>query len=218
VLPPGGAVYILGGTFVLSAQVDQDLARLGYAVQRIAGPYRYGTASLIAGALGSPSAVFEVSGVNFPDGLSSGAAAAVRNGAILLTNGSAQSPATSSYLAAHPAMTRYAVGGPASEADPSATAIVGSDRYDTSVRVAQQFFPAPHIVGVASGLNYPDALASGALMATLGGPVLLTDPQTLSASPRTYLTANKGAVSAVELFGGTFALSDQVAAQIQSAL
>jgi len=46
-----------------------------------------------------------------------------------------QAAETAAYLAAHPGK-HYAVGGPASAADPSATAVIGSDRYVTSTMVA----------------------------------------------------------------------------------
>ena len=60
--------------------------------------------------------------VNFPDALSAVPAAVALHGAIVLTDGFAQAAATSAYLAAH-ATSRYAVGGPAAYADPSAIGV-----------------------------------------------------------------------------------------------
>jgi hypothetical protein len=53
------------------------------------------------------------------------------------------------------------VGGGAATADPAVAAIVGSDRYVTSVMVASRFFVTPQLVAFASGENFPDALPPG---------------------------------------------------------
>ena len=82
----------------------------------------------------------------------------------------------SAYLTAHPG-TVYAIGGPAALADPSATPLTGADRYATAAAVAG-LFSSPTLVGIASGVTFPDALTGGAYEAHVGGPLLLTDPAT----------------------------------------
>jgi hypothetical protein len=69
-----------------------------------------------------------------------------------------------------------------------ATAVVGTDRYDTGAKVATQFVNPPTAFGVASGANFPDALARGATMGLVDGPLLLTDPTTLPAATQAYVT------------------------------
>ena len=96
--------------------------------------------------------------------------------AILPTDGSSQSSATAAYLAAHPGDVRWALGGPAAAADPTATPIVGDDRFDTSAKVAAQFFTNPAAIAVASGVKFPDALSGGAHIGMFGGPLLLVNP------------------------------------------
>src|SRR5579862_7687340 len=51
VLPPGGTVYVLGGTTVLPSSVDAQLTAMGFTPQRLAGGTRYATAVAIAGAM-----------------------------------------------------------------------------------------------------------------------------------------------------------------------
>jgi len=179
VAPTGSTVYILGGTAALPSSVDATLTGMGYTPTRLAGADRFATAVAIADALGDPSTVFEATGDDFPDGLSAGAAAAVSQGVVLLTNGAVQAPETAAYLSAHPG-THYAIGGPAASADPAATPIVGTDRFATSVMVASKFFlgddgpsSGPTIAGFASGLVFPDALSGGANIGAQGGPLLL---------------------------------------------
>ena len=140
-----------------------------------------------------------------------------QQGAVVLTSGSTMPAVTSAYLGAHPGSV-FALGGPAAAADPAATAVVGGDRYDTATHVAARFFSGAAAVGVADGLNFPDALAGGAHIARRGGPLLLTDPSVLSAPTDGYLRANRSTIGAAYVYGGTVAVSSAVQAQIQSAL
>jgi putative cell wall-binding protein len=214
VLPAGGTVYILGGEDAISAAVAQAITAAGDTVVRYAGPDRFATAVTVAHlGLGDPSTILLATGLNFADGLAAGPAAAVSHGAILLTNGTTEATATSTYLAAHPADTVWTIGGPAAAADPSATPIVGTDRYFTAGLVASRFFPSTSLAGVATGLQFPDALSGGAEMAELAGPILLTEPDSLSAGALAYLTAT-GTIKAVKVFGGTNAMTGATLAQI----
>jgi putative cell wall-binding protein len=219
VLPGGSTVYLLGGTSAISPNVQNTLAGMGYSVTRLAGADRYATAVAVAGALDNPTTVFEADGTNFPDALSAGSAAAQQGAAVLLTAGSKQSAATAGYLTAHPSV-RYAVGGPAAKADPGATALVGADRYATSVAVAKMFFNAPLSVGLASGMNFPDALSGGAVTANHGGPILLVPNKgTIPAGTTGYLTQTAAtSASSAWLFGGPASVSDSVFTQAAAAL
>ncbi|MGH9068685.1 MAG: cell wall-binding repeat-containing protein, partial [Acidimicrobiales bacterium] len=209
VLPKGGTVYVLGGDNALSASVVSSLTSNGFKAPRISGPNRFATAVAVAGAIG-PKAVFEASGLNFPDALAAGPAAATSSGAILLTNGSTQSTDTSAYLKANGSLTRYAVGGPAARADTSATALVGGTnalstsvataltgkgfktarlsgptRFATAVAVAGAI--GPSAIFEASGTNFPDALSAGPAAALDHGAILLTNGSTQSTETSTYL-------------------------------
>ena len=222
VLPVGATVYVLGGPTALDPSIDTTLVGAGFNVVRYGGATRYDTAVLIADqGLGNPSTIFEATGLDFADALSGGAAAAKAHAAILLTAGASQAPATAAYLAAHSGDTRTALGGPAAAADPTATAIVGSDRFETSAMIASTFFstPKPKVVGVASGLTFADALSGGAQMGKVGGPMLLVNPAApLPTSIGTYLSNNKSTITNANLYGGTAALGDDVKAAVQTAL
>jgi putative cell wall-binding protein len=217
VLPTGGTVYVLGGTTAIPATMDSSLTALGFVVVRVAGADRYATAIAVADALGDPTTVMLATGVNFPDALSAGPAAAHVDGVVLLTDGTTMPASVTAYLAAHPG-TVYAVGGPAVAADPSATPLTGADRYATAAAVAAALFTAPATVGVASGVAFPDALTGGAFQAHADGPLLLTDPGTLPASTSTYLTGAMSTIITSDTFGGTAAISADVQAAIGTAL
>jgi hypothetical protein len=218
VLPSGGTVYLLGGTSALSDDVATAVTALGDVPSRVSGTDRFGTAVAIADAMGDPTTVFEASGADFPDALSAVPAAIKQHAAILLTNGSAQSSATASYLTAH-ATARYSVGGPAAWADPSAIALAGADRYATSAAVALAFFPNPTGVDLASALTFPDALAAGPLAGVAGQPVVLVPPSGALPEPVTaYLSTHAATVASLHAFGGASALSATVLSEVGVAL
>lgn len=213
----GSTVYLLGGTSAIPASIAQQINTLGYVEVRYGGADRYATAVAVAAALGSPFTILLASGTNFPDALAAGPAATKAAGAVLLTDGSVMPAETSAYLATHHG-TVDAVGGPAAAADPSATPLVGTDRYGTAIAVAHQFFSSPPTVGVASGATFADALAGGALLARTGGPLLLSDPSVLPAATRSYLTANAPTLITASIFGGPSALSTAVQTAVGVAL
>lgn len=218
VLPAGATVYILGSQGAVSAHVEAAVQALGFRAVRLGGVDRYATGIKIAQALGNPSVVFEVSGLDFADAMSAGPAAVATGAAVLLTQGTKQSAANLAYLKGR-TTTRYAVGGQAAAADASATPIVGPDRAATSVKVAQQFFPKPQGVGVAIGNDFPDALVAAPYLGSMGHPLLLVDR---SHGPSTtvtgYLTTHSSGIGQVTVFGGTGSISDDVLRSVQISL
>ncbi|MGH8996385.1 MAG: cell wall-binding repeat-containing protein, partial [Acidimicrobiales bacterium] len=204
VLPFGGSVYVLGGSLALSPGIDSTLEGLGYSVVREAGADQYATAIDIAQQLGNPTTVFEVTGLSFYDSMSAGPAAVTSAGAILLTDGATQSPATSAYLAAHPGDRRYAIGGPlaAAGADPSATAIYGQDLYGTSATVATRFFPHATTFGAATSATFSDALSAGPGLGSASAPMLLVPPSgPLPTNIEDYLSTVASGLNGGTLYG-----------------
>ncbi|WP_370328462.1 cell wall-binding repeat-containing protein [Euzebya sp.] len=218
VLPPGGRVDVLGGSAAIDEAVVQQVADLGYDVQRRAGADRVTTAIAVAEALGDPSTLLITTGFAFPDALAAGTAAAVTgDGAVLLTGDGTPHPAVTEYLAANPDATAYAVGGPAATAHPEATPVVGASREETSVAVARTFFDQPGAVGIARSDAFADALAGGAHLASLGAPLLLTPTGTLAPAVGDYLCTT-GSLDAAVLLGGEAAVTTGVGAQAGASL
>ncbi len=65
--------------------------------------------------------------------------------------------------------------------------------------------------------NFPDALAGGAYGAKIGAAMILINPNDLNSSPsaKSFINANKGSISKIQLFGGTAAISDKVKGQLE---
>jgi putative cell wall-binding protein len=89
----------------------------------------------------------------------------------------------------------------------------GSDRYATAAEVSRNAFPtgAAHVF-VASGENFPDALAAGPIAGETPGPLLLTARDVLPDSTRVEL--QRLAPSDITLVGGQNVVSDAVQAAL----
>jgi hypothetical protein len=219
VLAQTGQVYLLGGPNALSPVVVDGLTPLGFNPIRIAGVDRFDTAMLIAERFGPPVKVMLCSGLSFPDALTAGAAAAAAGGFVLLTNGSTLTPAVAQYLLDHPGAQYVAIGGPAAQAAPTAMPIVGTDRFDTAVRVAESLFSAPTVVGAASGETFPDGLSGGAMIGKAGGPLLLvTGSVGIPPIVEAYLQAHASTINTVQVFGGPGAVSDAIVRDLTTAM
>jgi putative cell wall-binding protein len=232
ILPVDKPVYLLGGTGALSQAVEDQVKALGYTtVTRLAGPDRFATALEIAIQVeqvlgGPPFVVVVATGLNFPDALASGAAAG--SGGVVVLSNDARLPQSVRDYVVHKQQVDNAlvatVGGPAVPSYPEAdVAISGADRYQTAALVADVFFvlpgsEGPVVAGLATGANFPDALSGGAVMALIGGPMLLTTPTTLNEHPQAFLTQNRVTTDAALIFGGSGAVSNLVDGQVAAAI
>ncbi|WP_344670789.1 cell wall-binding repeat-containing protein [Catenulispora yoronensis] len=232
ILPKGKTVYILGGNVAVSPNVQNQLQRLGYTVQRFGGADRYGTALDIANrGMGAPHQVIVATGLDFPDALAAGPLAAGEGNAILLSDGKTLDPYTKAYIAAaqrkadgtpDPTFHVNAVGGAAVAATAyvKRNPLMGNDRYATAAAVAKQFAADMPVTqfGVATGMAFADALTGGAYMANAGQPLILTDPAGLSPADVPLLTTMRNQISAISLFGGPVAIKQTVMDQITRAV
>ncbi|GAA2024852.1 hypothetical protein GCM10009839_23440 [Catenulispora yoronensis] len=118
---------------------------------------------------------------------------------------------------------------PAPPPPPEPTAVqrvAGSDRYLTGVKVSQQYWSdkgdtskdaalAKSVV-LATGASFPDALAGGPLASAVDGPLLLTEPGTLTPQTQAEIQRVLPAGSTVYVLGGTAAISPAVANKVAS--
>lgn len=211
VLRAGGTVICLGGNAAIDPSVAAELSGLGYNVERIAGADRYETATLIATRIFTTTTVTHIylaTGQNFADALSGADAAGLSHGVVLLTANTTMPAVTKAWIVAHPGLAVTAIGGAAATADPTATAIVGSDRYATAAQVAASVAPAAPGIVLATGLAFPDGLAGAAYAVHNGFALLLINPQAsdLGAALQSYLHTASATVSTVLTVGGTTAL------------
>ena len=179
-LASGGTVYILGGTSAVSSSFENQLISAGIRYKRLAGSDRLGTNLKILNEAGVPrgSNVLVCTSRGYADSLSASATglpillvdksltAEQRSflsnvgGSITIIGGtSVVSSSVESQLRSYGAVTRLA----------------GSDRYETSTKVAKYFFSDPYTAVLAYAKNYPDGLCGGPLAYAIGAPLILTD-------------------------------------------
>ncbi|HEX9766486.1 MAG TPA: cell wall-binding repeat-containing protein, partial [Nitriliruptorales bacterium] len=116
------------------------------------------------------------------------------------------------------------LGGPGAVADAVADQLVayasdglsrwaGADRYATAAAVSAAVFPGgADVVFVATGANFPDALAGGPGGGVLGGPILLTGRDSVPQVTLSELA--RLAPSRIIILGGPGAVADAVADQL----
>lgn len=213
-------VIILGGTGAVSDAVFQELVAMGLNVERISGSGRYDTAAEIARemAKGGPiDTAFIAVGTNFADALSSSSYAAKAGCPILLVQ-TTRIPAATETVLSELGITKTnviggdgVINGTVFSLLPGAERIAGSNRYSTAIALAEKFLPAAtKQVYIATGLDFPDAIAGGVLAAKYNSGVLLVRGD-LSAPNQTVqdFLLTKGIVSA-GIFGGTGAVTAEL--------
>ena len=106
------------------------------------------------------------------------------------------------------------------QAESHYTRLAGDDRYSTAVAISQYAFQTQSLgarvaVTVASGINFPDALAAGPVAAAQGGPLLLVPKDgTLPPAVSNELTTLTPRL--VNIAGGAAAVNSPVENQLKS--
>lgn len=224
-------VIILGGEGAISADVENELESLGLYTERIAGKTRFETATKIARKLQkinnkAPEEVFFVYAFNSADALSVSAVAAVKGAPVIYlnTNGDIDD-ATAAYLKSIKGSVKnaYVVGGSGVISDEMMmlagdmlgvipTRVFGKNRFETCIAVNNTFKDTldGESVCVATGMDFPDALAGGVFAAINRAPLFLVNGKeqtlNLSATQKSYLKTKSP--QKIYVFGGTGAVSD----------
>jgi hypothetical protein len=172
-------VTIVGGTGAVSQSVENSLKAAGIQVVRIAGTDRYDTAFKVydymkaSGKLKTQS-VFVATGKTFPDALAASAVAAKIGAAVILADSPEQvNRVAGTYPYAVGAQTKALMSGTVSMSG----WFDGKDRYDTANKLVNwSEWKGGDTVMVATGRDFPDALAAGALAASTGQLLVLANP------------------------------------------
>lgn len=209
-----GRIVVVGGPSVVSAAVKRELAKIA-PTKRVAGGDRYETsARVVEAAFATAPVVFLATGRAFPDALSASGAAGAIDAPVLLVNGAAATlPATTlTWLRARKTTTVAIAGGDGAVSSGVQAQLLragftverhaGQSRYETAAALNEAYFApgASPTVLLATGTDFPDALAGAALAGAIGAPLHITARSCVSAASRTAITAF-GASSRVVLGG-----------------
>ncbi|MFD3157824.1 cell wall-binding repeat-containing protein [Haloimpatiens sp. FM7330] len=203
-------VFIVGGTGVVSSNIENQLKSMGINVERLAGKNRYETCVKVAQKLGSVQKVVLVSGNNFPDALAVAPIAAIKGMPILLVDKNSVYSNVKAYIDSQNPSQVYVVGGTGVITDDTLKNISnkrrlsGKDRYETNVAVLNEFISDISLnkVYVASGANFPDALSGAALAAKNSSPIVLTS-KAYNPTIADFTVSHRSSVTNVFSIGGT---------------
>ncbi|WP_404430373.1 cell wall-binding repeat-containing protein [Microbacterium lacus] len=216
-------IVIVGGPAAVSERVRVQIAALAPGdaeVTRLGGADRFATADLvIRDAFQAATKAYVASGLNFPDALSAGAAAASTASPVLLVNGTGALDQRTEALIDDLGVDHVVIaGGPAAvgmqiESDLRAITDVkrigAAERFETAWLVNLEAFDQPDRVVVASGLNFADALSAVPLAARLRAPLYLS---TATCVPwPTRMGTETTSVASSVLIGGPSVLRDMSA-------
>ena len=212
-----GRIVVVGGVNSVSDQVKARLKQLvpGATVDRIGGSSRYQTSLLLAqDAFGSGAGgAYVATGANFPDALSAGGAAGSKGQPVVLVDGSASTvdSATSKALKGLGVSTITIVGGvnsvstgvqSALAGQATVTRVSGDTRYATSLALNRSAYTTSDRAFLATGTNFPDALAGSAWAGAVDAPLYVVDPGS-DCLPTDLRTSFKPmGVTSVTLLGG----------------
>jgi putative cell wall-binding protein len=214
-------VIILGGPGAISDNVRGELERIGLTVERIEGADRYETAVRIAERMVREGAEFDTAfiavGTNFADALAASSYAAMRGQPILLTDTNYLPQATKDAIANLGIKNTVVCGGPGAVSEsvfdqlPNPKRVFGNDRYLTALELAKEFMPkSTKHVYVATGLDFPDAVAGGVLAAKNNSGVLLVQGnQTVPIQQIQDFYVEHGFTGAT-MFGGSSVVSSEL--------
>ena len=223
------SVYVSGGSAVVSDSVLTAIANLGIAVYRIAGADRYLTASHLSSLEFAPGvpAVFVATGTTYPDALGSVPAARRMLAPLLLVPPSGIPTDVRNELDRLQPAEIFVVGGSAVVPDSTVAAlsayttgtvrrIAGANRYATALAISHEFFDSARIGFVATGMNFPDALAGGPAAAVSIGQILLVPGTALPTGVADEI--RRIGMQRAYVLGGSASVSDSVVAAISGLL
>jgi putative cell wall-binding protein len=221
------SIVVVGGPAVVSNNVMSQLDGLtGGPVMRIAGIDRYSTAAAVARASfpGGATRAYVAVGNSFPDALVGTPAAGVDDAPILLVTSSGIPAATRQELERLQPDQVIILGGAgvignavasslANLTGATVTRLSGADRYATAAAVSRETFePAAPSVYIATGANFPDALAGGPVAGRAGVPLLLISSGGIPGPTAAELLRLKPEL--IILLGGEGIISDDVAGSL----
>lgn len=184
-------IVVLGGSGVVSNAVFNTLGSYtDGVVTRYSGANRFATAAAISNATFSPGVdtVYIANGYGFPDALS-GAAVAARDGSPMLLVQTNQLPSATAtelnrlnpgrivVLGGTGVVSTAVMNSLGAYTEGSVTRLGGGNRYETSAAISAASNPGVVAEAfVATGANFPDALAAAPVTGLSSAPLLLVPP------------------------------------------
>ena len=212
-LAENGQIYILGGTSAVPESLDAKLGEYG-TVTRLAGANRFETNLMVLREAGvGDKQILVCTGVDYADSL-----AASASGLPILLVYKELYETQKEYLTSLNGQNKLCVIGGTSavsqnlenslDAYGETNRVFGTNRINTSVKIAEEFFANNEKMVVATGWQFADGLCGGALAYSLNAPLMLT-LEGFEAPIAEYAKANR--IDEGIILGGQNAVSDAAA-------
>lgn len=204
-------VFIVGGPGAVGSQVENELKKQSISIERLWGPGRYETSIEVAKKLENTKEAFIVTGTDFADALTVAPIAAQMKAPIILSPSGNINNAVKKYLGQ--VSKTYVIGGTKEINEvvykqlPSPQRISGANKYERNINVINKFVDNKENIYVATGANYPDALAGSALAAKNNGYILLVE-ENINNTTLNFVKENK--FNTITVLGGTGVVSEKI--------
>lgn len=220
-------IFVVGGTGVISNKASSQLKSIA-SVKRLGGNDRYATGLQVVNSVftGSASNAVIATGRDFPDALAASGVAGKLGAPMVLVDGKKNvvPSAGLSSLRRMKVKTITIAGGSGVVSNGIQNQLKkngftvkrygGADRYQTTAAINKAYFKATdtNVVYVATGTNFPDALAGAAIAGNLKAPLFVTMPACMpdsirsavsSLSPRSRVALGGTAVVSNKALSGT---------------
>lgn len=209
-------VYIVGGTSAISEDVAREIKARGISCTRVAGSDMYETAIEVAKLLGDFTEIVVAGNESFPDVLSIAPIAAKKGMPIILTPNEALPENIADYLKGENITKSYIIGGTdvvsndvvQQLGDKNPKRIYGEDRYGTNVAILNEFSHELNylVTYIATGENFPDALAGAAVAPLTSSPILLVN-KVPAVTTKSHVALKLEAIARVKVLGGEGAVA-----------
>lgn len=214
-------IYIVGGKGVISESIKAYLESKNYNVVRLEGEDRYQTSLSIAKYMASNfnmgNEIAVATGESFPDALSVAPVAAAKGMPILLTPKTSMTQGILKFIADNNITKAYGIGGSGVISDnvlkqlPANERIWGDDRFKTNIAVLKKFKDTLNFekTFIATGNDFPDALAGSALAPKTSSPIILVN-NTMPIPSADFILSMGDSIKQMAVLGGDGVVSEKI--------
>ena len=228
--PIFGTVNLMSGAFTAVGEIDAPEGITAMAVEtnvsRLFGLDRFETAAQLSRQTFEPGVdtVFIATGQEFADALAGGPPGAMLGAPILLVTQTELPPVTATELDRLNPGEIVVLGGPVAVGQPvfdrlgeftdgEVRRIEGQNRFETAAQIARTYYESDTAVAyVATGQNFPDALAGGPAAFLEGGPVVLVTPSEVTGPTEAVLRELEP--QRIVVLGGNEAVNEPVGTRL----
>lgn len=207
---------LVGGAGVIGTGVENQLKSLNVNITRINGSDRYDTSRKVAEIIGVKNGIVMSTGLDYPDALSIAPISGIKAIPILLSPKNSMNLGVAQYLKTKDIPVSYIVGGTGvigsaiASSLPNSKRLGGTNRYDTNLIINKYFENDLNFdtIYLATGSNFPDAIAGSALAAKNNAPIILVRKDSVSSEIISFLSSKN--VKNIVALGGSDVVSEKI--------